>query len=288
MDKEIANNLLQKLEDAFKNERTSYQKIIAFILNHSQEVIYMNIVDLAKNCAVSSATICRFCRHFGFQNFNEFKLVLASSSSKNRVEPLAEEKKDIRDLSFTQMTEELFITNVKAMRESIDLLNQEETQEVARLMHKAKRIYFFGHGGSQIVALEAWSRLLTVCNNVFTVQDSHSQVLASSLLEEGDVIIYISYSGSTSEAESILKPAKERGAKIILISHHLYSPASQYADHILLCGSNEGPLQVGSISARIAMLFVVDILIHSYSSINPEQIEENKKRSLTALRSRHI
>ncbi len=288
MEQNPNTNLLQRLEAAFANERKTYQKVIAYILNHSKEAIYSNIVDLAQKSQVSTATICRFCKHFGFSNFNEFKLVLASSSSKNQIEPMPEEKKDIRELSFNQMAEELFFTNVKAMRESIDLLNPDAAQESAKLMQAAGRIYFFGHGGSQIVALEAWSRLLTVSNKVFTIQDSHSQVLAASLLEKDDVIVYISYSGSTSEAESILKPARIRGAKIILISHHLYSPASQYADLILLCGSNEGPLQVGSISARIAMLFVVDILIHCFSSLNTVEIEENKKQSLNALKSRHI
>ena len=48
-----------------------------------------------------------------------------------------------------------------------------------------------------------------------------------------------------------LKIVWERKAKTILITRFPKSPGATYADVVLQCGSREGPLQVGSVAARV-------------------------------------
>ena len=42
------------------------------------------------------------------------------------------------------------------------------------------------------------------------------------------------------------------------------------ADLVLQCGSREGPLQAGSVEARIAQLFVMDLLFTEICCLDPE------------------
>jgi DNA-binding MurR/RpiR family transcriptional regulator len=58
--------------------------------------------------------------------------------------------------------------------------------------------------------------------------------------------------------------AKERGAKIISITRFAKSPLTSYSDITLLCGANEGPLQGGSLSAKISQLYLLDLLYFEY------------------------
>ena len=60
------------------------------------------------------------------------------------------------------------------------------------------------------------------------------------------------------------------GIKVILVSRFPKSPGGQLADLVLQCGSNEGPLQVGSVSARMAQLFVLDLLFTEVCDLDPE------------------
>ena len=135
---------------------------------------------------------------------------------------------------------------------------------------------------------EAWSRFLTVTPKFFTIEDNHMQIMAASLLEENDVILFVSYSGSTRDAEDVLRPAKARGAKIVLITHYADSPAASMADVVLLCGGHERPLQTGSIAAKMAMLFVVDMLVNEFCRRDMDTTMRNKDLTANALAIRHL
>ena len=63
----------------------------------------------------------------------------------------------------------------------------------------------------------------------------------------GDVILFVSYSGSTHDMMDTLSVAKKTGAKIILITHYPDAPGTALADVVLLCGALETPLDGGSI-----------------------------------------
>lgn len=74
----------------------------------------------------------------------------------------------------------------------------------------------------------------------------------------------------------ILSSAKNRGAKIIAVTRFANSPITQYADVVLICGSNESPLQSGTIVARIAQLTVIDMVYQEYIRIDSKTMEENR------------
>ena len=152
---------------------------------------------------------------------------------------------------------------------------------------KAGRVMCFGYGGSMPVAQKAWSRFLTVSPKFFTIQDTHIQIMASSLLDQDDALLMVSYSGSPEETESVLQPARQRGAKVVLITHDPNSPAARLADTVLLCGGNEKPLRAGSIAAHMAMLFVVDMLVNEFCRRDMQNTMHNKERVIQALSSRH-
>lgn len=68
-----------------------------------------------------------------------------------------------------------------------------------------------------------------------------------------------------------------RGAKLILVTRFQNSPASFYADTVLLCGPNEQPLQFGSTEALIAQLYVVDVLLSEFARRSPDEAERCRR-----------
>ena len=155
--------------------------------------------------------------------------------------------------------------------------------EVVTMMKEAKRIYFFGVGDSLLVAQIARNVFLRITNKVFCVEDPHMQAMTASMATEEDLIIILSYSGSTKDNVYVANIAKEAGAKVVAISRFLKSPLTSYTDVLLLCGSNEGPLEGGAMGTKMSQMFVIDVLFHEYYRRNHEDSKTNNRKTSRAV-----
>ena len=153
----------------------------------------------------------------------------------------------------------------------------------ATLLQRARQVFCFGQGGSQILANDIWARFATVSTKFRTAGDSHMQTLSASLMVPEDVVLFISYSGSTRDMMETLRIAKGNGAKVILLTHYADAPGTALADVVLLCGTKESPLDSGSIAAKIAVLFVAEVLVLRFTLDNQELAAIARERTSKAL-----
>lgn len=265
------------------------KKIADYLKTHRTRAQYLSISSLAAECQVAEATIFRFCKQLGFQGYNDLKLALAKASVLEHNCRASSVYSNITDNTpVSTMAQQLFQIYLSAMQETLSFVNEAVVVAAGQALTNAKKVFCFGQGGSSATAMEAWGRFLTVSSKFYYIEDAHMQIMSASLMDFEDAILYVSYSGCTKDAQDILVPARKRGAKIILITHFQDSPAAKLADCILLCGGREGPLQAGSIAAKMAMLFVIDILVNEYCRQNPESTVANRDLTLQALSVRHL
>ena len=147
------------------------------------------------------------------------------------------------------------------------------------MIQEAENFYFFGIGDSLLTAMEASNTFMRITKKVHCLSDPHLQAMTASMMSEKDLVIAISYSGSTKDTVHAVKLAKEAGAKVACITRFVKSPLTAYADAVLLCGSNEGPLQAGSTSGKISQLFLVDLLFSEYYRRTYTESKENIKKT---------
>lgn len=255
-------NFILQLRMAYQGLTKAERKVADFVMEHAPEVLYMSITDLADACAVGETTVFRFCKSMKLQGYQEFKIQLSLSMQNEETERGQDILTDSvgMDDTFEVMTQKLLNSNMSVLTETKELLNKNEMELLIDKMLAAERIFFFGVGSSQIVALFATNKFLRILSKVYCFTDSHMQTMAASTLTERDAAIVISYSGSTKDTLLFAKLAKERGAFTAAITRFLKSPMSGYADMVLLCGANEGPLQGGSTTAVMSQLFLMDVL----------------------------
>ena len=141
---------------------------------------------------------------------------------------------------------------------------------------------------SMILAMEAAHLFSTCWPHYHAVQGSHIQAITAALLGEEDVLLFFSYSGSTRDILDLMQVARERRCKIILVTRFPKSPGAALADVVLQCGSDEGPLQMGTVPARISQLFLVDILFNEVCRRNLPEAMQNRERTASALAAKHI
>ena len=147
-------------------------------------------------------------------------------------------------------------------------------------MQEARQVFCLGQGGSMLLANDICARFASLSTKFRTAGDSHLQLLTASLMNEADVVLFVSYSGATRDMMETLRTAKSAGAKIILLTHYEDSPGALLADVVLLCGAQESPLDSGSIPIKAAFLYVGEVLVLRYMLDDPAH--SNTAQDLTS------
>ncbi len=245
-------------------------------------VIYMSITDLADACNVGEASVFRFCKTMNLKGYQEFKIALAHSIAQGEETPQLSNEITMQD-TVEELSSKILSNTVSALHETFNLINEKDISDAIDSMIKAERIHFFGVGASLMTAMEAKNKFMRIINKTECSLDSHLQIMSAALLTEKDVAVVISYSGSTKDTIEVAKVVKERGAKVISITRFAKSPLTNYSDITLLCGSNEGPLQGGSLSAKISQLYLLDLLYAEYFIRTSRESTLNKESTAKAV-----
>lgn len=282
-------NIIIHISEVYQDLTKSEKKIADFITANPYESQYMSITSLAEECNVADATISRFCRALSYQGYNDFKLALAKHVAPQGDEPDSSPQGRVQKSdSVDTMARKVYASNVRAMKQSLELINPKDITLAAKYLRNANRVYCLGQGGSGVIAKEAWARFMAASSQFQCIEDSHMQIMAVSLCDTSDVVLFFSYSGATRDIVDILKVAKESGARVILITHFPKCPAAVYADVIILCGSKESPLHGGSVAAKIGQLFLIDVLFNEYCRFNEEESLARREQTSDALANKHI
>ncbi|NBH83191.1 MurR/RpiR family transcriptional regulator [bacterium C-53] len=263
------------------NQLTKTEKKIAdYIMKNTNQVLFMSITELADSCKVAEASVYRFCRTIGVKGYQEFKMKLSLSMSVDEVKdtenaPMGDAVQDLKN--------SILENHINALKETYRLLKWEEVEKIVGMMERAKHIYFFGIGDSLLTAMEARNKFLRIMNKVICMEDPHMQAMTASMSGPDDLVFLVSYSGATKDVVYVAEILKEAGAKAVAITRFLKSPLMNHVDAVLLCGGNEGPLEGGSMAAKLSQLYIIDILFQEYYRRNLGISTENNQRTSKAV-----
>ena len=275
-------DILSLIHSRYNSFTNTEKKVADYVLENIKNVIYMSITDLAEACNVGESSVFRFCKTLKLRGYQEFKIALAHNTSLENEMPQLSNKVTMKD-TIDELSSKMLTATVGALTETHNLINTNDVSKAVDMIIKGERIHFFGVGSSLITALEAKNKFMRITNKTECTIDSHLQIMSASLMTEEEVAVLISYSGSTKDTIEVAKAAKERGAKIITITRFSKSPLTNYADITLLCGANEGPLQGGSLTAKISQLYLLDLLYAEYFKRTNKESRINKEQTANAV-----
>lgn len=272
-------SLIRSRYNSFTNTE---KKVADYVLENIKDVIYMSITDLADACDVGESSVFRFCKTMNLKGYQEFKIALAHSISQGEETPQISGQITMQD-TIGELASKILTTNVSALTDTFNLINEDDISTAIDYIIAADRVHFFGVGASLMTAMEAKNKFMRVTNKTECSIDTHLQIMSAALMTDKDVAVLISYSGSTKDTIEVARVVKERGAKIIAITRFAKSPLTSYADITLLCGANEGPLQGGSLSAKLSQLYLLDLLYAEYFKRTFKESTVNKDSTAKAV-----
>jgi len=277
------NDFLLSIQSHYHQFTKAEKKVADYVLRNPKKVLFMSITDLADACDVGDTSVFRFCRTMKLRGYQEFKMRLSLSIKTDNKETEELESDVTPDDSFATLAQKVLKSNIDAINETYSLLNPEEFIRCMDYFEATENVYFFGVGSSMLTAMEAMDKFLRITPKVHCIPDSHMQSMVASMLTEKDLAIIISYSGSTKDSIHVAKTAKQAGAKVICISRFIKSPLTGYADITILCGANESPLQGGSTSAKMCLLYIIDLMYMEYYRRNYDISFENNQKTMSSV-----
>lgn len=284
----MAENVFETISRAYYDLTAAEKKTADYVMKHHDETQYMSIAELADASGVAEATVSRFCRRLGYKGYSAFKLAIANAAAVGRQEGDQLSGQIREDDSLEDMSRKLYSADLAAMAQTLERLDPERIAVAVDCLEKAGKVLCMGQGGSMVMAAEAAHLFSTVSGKFFPVSDSHSQVIAAANMDENDALLFFSYSGATREMSETLNVARSRGARVILITRFPRSPGAALADVVLCCGSNESPLQLSSVPAKIAQLFLMDVLFSAFCRRDMERCRASRARVAEALAEKHL
>ena len=283
----MSENVFERISSAYYQLTAAEKKVADYVVIHQNDTQFLSISRLAGACGVAEATVSRFVKRLHFRGYNDFKLAIAQSTAgHSTTNPLSGEVEP--EDSLPDLCRKLFTADLDAMEQTLSLIRPEDIRRAADLLEGADKVLCMGQGGSMIMAQECAHLFSTAFGNYFPVSDSHMQAIAVTQAGPQDVILYFSYSGATRDRLEAGGLARERGIKLILVTRFPKSPGADLADVVLQCGSHESPLQLGSVAARIAQLYLIDVLFSEVSRRDLESCKTHRQRVADALVVKHV
>lgn len=262
-----------QIKTLYKDLSLKEQAIADYILENPSKVSHSSISDLSNELGIADSTFFQFTKKLGYNGFKDFKMAMLMQENDFSAISIHENiQKSDNELT---MAQKVFDSNMTTLTDTKNLLKEEDLKLAAAMINQSKRLFFFGVGGSEIVATDAYHKFLRSPITVFHSSDYHIQLMEASLLTPDDCGIFISHTGKSRETIELAQVAKNNGAKIIVITSHAASPLAKLGDVVLISISEETEFRSEALASRIAQLSIMDSLYVILMFINRDKAQQS-------------
>lgn len=250
LEKEVLDVIKENYEQIFSAEK----KVADFILKHPQETVDSNVSELAKQSGVSDATVVRMCHHIGYTGYHQFRITLARDMGRKQYSNIAlMESKDV--------VEKVFQTYAETMIEIGRTIDVDVMWNCVDLLKTCKQAHIMAVGNTSPLAQYMGFRLGRLgikCTYNVAPEYFLNHV---NLADEGDILVAITQSGSSTAIVRGMELGKEKGLKSIAITAFAQSPVSNLADYVLLSTSRQEAFNYYKGYAHLNETAVIDALL---------------------------
>ena len=200
----VIDNIKVNLESLFPAEK----KVAQYILEHLNEVIFLNISELATNSNSSESSVVRMAKHLGYNGYFQMRLLLSNDIS----------KKD-KDILSNQPL--------------LNMISTEQLVKAAKLIQNARICHITSIGNTIPVAIDLGFRLERngqACTYSNQPEQYYNHI---ALGHKDDLLIAITRSGASKQVLKSISLAEKKGMKILIITASLNEEFTKKTDCIL-------------------------------------------------------
>lgn len=266
----MSDSLLQRIRDKISDMPVAERRVAEIVNAAPHDVIHMSIATLASQCAVSDPTIIRFCRRFGFEGYQDFKLNLAQS-----LVPTAPFQYDqITNVdSVSDIVRKTCQNSLNAVQRTLEDLDPTQIESGIRLISQADWISLYATGISEITAIDAEHKFQRLGLRCTAIMGSKRQLSHARFTRTGDIAVIFSQSGATRQMVEIAKETKAREAKVLSITAG-HSPLAQVSDVVIALTPYNHTELMTPLASRLSHHLVVNMLTTALAAISGNEFPD--------------
>ncbi|HEY6430473.1 MAG TPA: MurR/RpiR family transcriptional regulator, partial [Acetobacteraceae bacterium] len=170
------------------------QRVAQAILSDIDWATRATTRDLARRAGVSEPTVIRFARHVGCSGFVDLKRRVSQDIATARMFTFPDHA--VVSSDSTAVASQVYEATAQALAYSFAQRDTEALAQAAAALHRAKRVFCMGTGGSSAnMALEAENRLFRFDLHVMAFTDDYQQRIAAATVERRDAVLIFSVTG---------------------------------------------------------------------------------------------
>jgi DNA-binding MurR/RpiR family transcriptional regulator len=226
---------IQEIINANYDSLTAQERKIAeFIINSTNEAPFLSISKVARRAGTSGASVIRFCRHIGFEGYNDFQNHLRKSlsfqkSTANLFNSALTILKSTDTILINYLERE--INNLSRLPEAV---SEAQMTHTAQLICEAKRLVIFGEGPMVAPTWLLEHRLRRFRIDIMKINETGKDLFDKAFtIKSGDCLLLFVFLRFSEEAGILLSQARRVGAKIIFITDLRLTKAKDIADECL-------------------------------------------------------
>ena len=251
-------DVLTKIQSGMGGFSKGQRLIGNYITTSYDKAAFMTASKLGKTVNVSESTVVRFAVELGYDGYPALQKALQEMvrnklTSVQRMEVAADR---IGDQDVLNM---VMHTDMEKIRDTIDELDRVAFHQVVDAIIGARKIYILGVRSSSAIAGFLDYYLSLMLDNVQLMHSSSTSEVFEQVVrvQEGDVLLGISFPRYSSRTVKAMKYAHERGATVVALTDSPLSPIAVHADHTLLAKSD----MISLVDTLVAPLSVVNALL---------------------------
>lgn len=270
--------ILTRIAAALDNMTFRETQIARFILEQPERVCQLTSSELGDEIGASQSSIVKFSKKLGLAGFSQLKMAVNEAVTRRHVSAQQGLHGTINGSdSLKEVSLKLLGSKLHCLQETIEINKEITIFQVIESLEKARRIHLCGVGSSSLVARDFQFKLLKLGLMAVHDRDSHIQIANASAMTKDDVLLALSYSGTSREIIEIANVAKAQGAKVISLSRPSENTLSELSDICLYTVADEEKARVSSITARDAQLLLIDLLFIQLAQRQPDAGELVRK-----------
>lgn len=236
------------------------KRIADCILENTEKVAVMTSAELAHESSTSEATITRFCKKLGFENYRAFQYALARDLMEKQP---GETSNDVCLEDIPQSLQNILSNKVEELNATINGLDPEELKIILKILQGAQLVQIAAVGNTIPVALDAAFKFNQLGIRSVTSEISEKNSAFALTLTQKDALLIISNSGKSRRLHQMAQAARNNGVPIILITCDRSSPLAQLADHLLISTNREQLITTPDFAfSRISAIVIIEVLYH--------------------------
>ncbi|MAY62352.1 MAG: transcriptional regulator [Rhizobiales bacterium] len=263
-------SLLQRILQESNDMGAAEARVARFVSTQPSLVLHMSMARLSKECDVSDPTIMRFCRRFGFQGYQDFKLYLAQSLVPSA--PFAYEQIIAGD-SVDNIVRKTARNSLNAIQRCLEDIVPAQIEAGAKLLNDAGWIGIYATGISEITAFDAEHKFQRLGHRCAALIGRKKQWLHAETSHPNEVALIFSQSGHTKQMVEVATAVRAGGGRVVSITA-AESPLARVSDVLVAVTPYEHTELLTPLASRLNHHLVINMLVTSMAVISGSEFPD--------------